>query len=87
MIIESVWVNSGYPTPHPDSESPQSDIQFLAQKVNAGADFIITQLFYDVEGFLNWVGDVRAAGELPSSVISPSLHCRALTSSIGGHRR
>ncbi len=53
----------GYPTPHPDSASPQSDVQYLAQKVAAGADFIITQLFYDVEGFLEWVGNVRAAGE------------------------
>ncbi len=54
---------SGYPTPHPDSPSPQADIQFLSAKVNAGADFIITQLFYDVDGFLDWVGDVRSAGE------------------------
>lgn len=53
---------AGYPTPHPDSTSADSDIQFLAQKVDAGADFIITQLFYDVEGFEAWVRRVRAAG-------------------------
>jgi methylenetetrahydrofolate reductase (NADPH) len=46
-----------------DSATPESDISFLAQKVNAGAHFIITQLFYDVEGFVNWVKRVRAAGE------------------------
>ncbi|KAJ9121474.1 hypothetical protein QFC22_002090 [Naganishia vaughanmartiniae] len=45
-----------------DSPTPESDIHFLAQKINAGADFIITQLFYDVDGFLQWVGRVRQAG-------------------------
>ncbi|KAJ9095961.1 hypothetical protein QFC21_005323 [Naganishia friedmannii] len=45
-----------------DSPTPESDIHFLAQKINAGANFIITQLFYDVDGFLQWVGRVREAG-------------------------
>ena len=54
---------AGYPTPHVDSDSPETDIHFLAQKVHAGAHFIITQLFYDVDGFLDWVKRVRAAGE------------------------
>ena len=31
-------------------------------KVDAGADFIITQLFYDVDIFLQYVADCRAAG-------------------------
>lgn len=53
---------AGYPTPHLDSLTPESDIHFLAQKINAGADFIITQLFYDVDGFVEWVGRVRGAG-------------------------
>lgn len=52
----------GYPTPHVDSPSPESDIHFLSQKVQAGADFIITQLFYDVEGFIRWAETVRKAG-------------------------
>ena len=53
---------AGYPTPHVDSDTPESDINFLAQKVHAGAHFIITQLFYDVDGFVEWVKRVRAAG-------------------------
>jgi methylenetetrahydrofolate reductase (NADPH) len=53
---------AGYPTPHVDSDTPESDIHFLAQKVHAGAHFIITQLFYDVDGFVEWVKRVRAAG-------------------------
>lgn len=56
---------AGYPTPHVDSPSAESDVAFLARKVHAGADFVVTQLFYDVDGFLRWVESVRAAGELP----------------------
>jgi len=72
----------GYPTPHVDSDSPETDIHFLAQKVHAGAHFIITQLFYDVDGFLDWVKRVRAAGEHKLYMISVAtrLHGRRLVS-------
>ncbi|WRT70575.1 methylenetetrahydrofolate reductase [Kwoniella shivajii] len=53
---------AGYPTPHPDSESDESDLQYLKVKCDAGADFIVTQLFYDVEGFLDWVKTCRERG-------------------------
>lgn len=55
---------AGYPTPHPDSPSAAVDIRYLKQKCDAGADFIITQLFYDVDGFLEWVKTCRDAGEI-----------------------
>jgi methylenetetrahydrofolate reductase (NADPH) len=35
----------------------------LKAKVDAGADYIITQLFYDVDAFLSWVKRVRAKGD------------------------
>ncbi|WWC72478.1 methylenetetrahydrofolate reductase [Kwoniella pini CBS 10737] len=53
---------AGYPTPHPDSESSDKDLEYLKIKCDAGADFIITQLFYDVEGFLDWVRICREKG-------------------------
>lgn len=37
-------------------------MQWLKEKVDAGADFIFTQMFYDVENFLSWVRRVREAG-------------------------
>ncbi|WWC92170.1 methylenetetrahydrofolate reductase [Kwoniella dendrophila CBS 6074] len=53
---------AGYPTPHPDSESLETELHYLKLKCDAGADFIITQLFYDVEGFLDWVRTCREKG-------------------------
>lgn len=54
---------AGYPTPHPDAESAEADMQWLKNKCDAGADYIITQLFYDVPEFETWVAACRKAGE------------------------
>ncbi|EKM50042.1 uncharacterized protein PHACADRAFT_264540 [Phanerochaete carnosa HHB-10118-sp] len=43
-------------------EERDQEIQWLKEKVDAGADFIFTQMFYDVEIFIEWVKQVRAAG-------------------------
>jgi methylenetetrahydrofolate reductase (NADPH) len=60
---------SGYPEAHPDSitddpvqmeKSYWENIEYLKQKVEAGADFVITQLFYDVDTFLKFVADCRS---------------------------
>ena len=40
----------------------QKDLAYLKAKVDAGADFIVTQLFYDVPQFETWIKDCRAAG-------------------------
>jgi len=47
---------AGYPEGHSDQSHPQhqnvnSDLPYLVEKVQAGADFIMTQLFYDVQQF------------------------------------
>lgn len=52
---------AGYPEGHPE-DTDGNVMGFLKEKVDAGADFIITQMFYDVDNFLKWVGDVRKAG-------------------------
>lgn len=53
---------AGYPEGHIDAVSYEEDLQHLKEKVDAGADMIITQLFYDAEKFLKWVADCRAIG-------------------------
>lgn len=62
---------AGYPEAHPDVIQPdglatleayQSDLAYLKRKVDAGADLIVTQLFYDTDVFLKFVNDCRQMG-------------------------
>ena len=53
---------AGYPQGHPDAESYELDLLRLKEKVDAGADFIITQLFYKASTFKRFVDDCRAVG-------------------------
>lgn len=53
---------AGYPTGHPDADSYEDDLIHLKEKVDAGADFIITQLFFKAATFKKFVDDCRAIG-------------------------
>ncbi|ORX63211.1 methylenetetrahydrofolate reduct [Hesseltinella vesiculosa] len=53
---------AGYPEGHLDSTSPDDDLHHLKAKIDAGADFIMTQLFYNVDVFLAWQASCRALG-------------------------
>ena len=53
---------AGYPAPHPDAATFASDRAYLADKLRAGADFVITQLFFDVREYESLVSSLRAAG-------------------------
>ena len=57
---------AGYPETHPESPDPDTDLRHLKQKIDAGADFITTQLFFDNRRYFDFVDRCQAAGiDLP----------------------
>lgn len=53
---------AGIPTMHPESVNLEDDLRWLKHKVDAGGQFVVTQLFYDNKLYLNYVRRLRERG-------------------------
>jgi len=51
-----------YPEFHPESPTPQSELEFFRRKVEAGADGAVTQYFFNADSYFSFVDDCRRVG-------------------------
>lgn len=51
-----------YPESHPESATSFDDIRYLKEKVDAGAEFLVTQMFFDNDVLYNFMYRIREAG-------------------------
>ncbi|CAN6669515.1 hypothetical protein TRVA0_041S01288 [Trichomonascus vanleenenianus] len=70
---------AAYPEGHVESEadsenqSPEKDLPYLVEKVKAGADFIITQLFFDADKYIEFDKLLKSQPELAEIPVVPGL--------------
>jgi methylenetetrahydrofolate reductase (NADPH) len=72
---------AAYPEGHIECENLDTDIKYLKEKVDAGADFLITQLFFDNEIYYKFMDKALKAGiKIPISAgIMPVLNKNQIT--------
>lgn len=73
-----------YPEIHPESESRESDLYYLKQKVDSGVDFLITQMFFDNHKFYEFRNLAEKKGiHVPISAgIMPITSAKQLGTSV-----
>jgi methylenetetrahydrofolate reductase (NADPH) len=51
-----------YPEKHPESPDMETDLKYLKEKVDCGADFLVTQMFFDNEVFYDFIDKTKSRG-------------------------
>lgn len=74
---------AGYPEKHFEAPNLDWDIKRLKEKVEAGADYIVTQMFFDNEAYFSFVDKCKAAGiDVPIvpglKILTTSRHLKSL---------
>ena len=72
-----------YPEKHFEAPNMSTDIKYLKAKVDAGADYIVTQMFYNNTAYFKFVDDCRSAGiDVPIipglKILSTEAHLRVI---------
>lgn len=53
---------AGFPEGHPETPNRLKEIEYLKEKIDAGADYVVTQLFFDNRDYFDFVDRCRIAG-------------------------
>lgn len=70
---------AGYPAAHPESQTFADDLHYTRIKIDAGSDFVVTQLFFDVREYFDFVSRLRSNG-IDKPVIPGILPIQSLSS-------
>ncbi len=60
--LNFVLVFGGYPEKHFESPNMDLDIKYAKEKVDAGAEYLVTQMFFDNNHYYDYVNRCRTAG-------------------------